>query len=583
MNRAGLRGAGILVLVATLFAPVALAGQSLGRDCAFEPGTESFRRQTFATSMTIYAVKARIRCAGGVRIRADSLTYYDARGYAELVGNVFYADSTRTMTAVRASYYRADRRLIANGDAETDVVVTNVEDGSRLSGLNLVYYQAGGGRLEDEVTVSGSRRDARPRALLPVGTPSAPTDSAATDSVADSTDVVVEEMEAESSPLDVTGDRILLRGESWFEAFGRVVSVRDSITTESDTLVYDEVGSTLDLRGNAQLVQVRDTIEGRWIRVRLPENEVREIETRGEGVLVSSDLRLEAPWFRVSLRDGEVDGLWAAPLRRSIDAEPDSGEVAVGEAPVEEAAPPPEPEPEVEADPRQTLRDSLDAAQPFAVSGETRIRADSLDVATTEGRVDQMVAVGRAYAVSARDSTLDVSMLPEIAHEDWMRGDTITATFASRTEADSTVYAIERIVASGSASSLYRLAPDSTTGPTPPTDFTDMPLSTAADSTPAPPPDSVGARVAADSLAVASDSVDASADRVVVLPSNAPGVHYVVAARIILVFANDEVSRMEVLGLEEGVHLEPRRASRPTADRRAGGGTSDGAPREAPR
>lgn len=515
----------------------------MGEDCQFEPGTESFRRTAFGGNVQVDMVKGRIRCADGVILRGDTIRYYDARGFAELIGDVFYADSTRTMTAVTATYYRENRQLIANGDPDTDVVVTDQTDGARLSGINLIYYQAGGGRAEDEVTVFGRRGDARPRALLPVQ---------------DSGEPGEEETE-EQGPLDVTADRILLRGENYFEAFGRVDTFRDSVTTYSDTLVYDQVISTLDLRGNARLVQVRDTIEGRRVLVRLPENQIREIESSGDGILVSGDLRLESPWFRVTFEEGDVDGLWAAPLRRlDTSEEPDSLLLEVEEEVPDEAP----------VDLMQALRDSLDAAQPYAVSGETRIRADSLDVASNAGRLEQVVGIGNAYAVSARDSTLDVSALPEVAKEDWMRGDTIVASFASRVEGDSTVYEIDRIIASGNASSLYRLAPDSAAAPPDAPEADSLETVVAEPDAPlVPPADSLGVGAPpADSVGLATEGT------LVVLPSSAPGVHYVVAARIILVFEEDEVSRMEVLGLEEGVHLEPRRgAGTPAATPPPGG------------
>lgn len=536
--------------VMTLGSPV--RAQALGQDCVFEDGTESATRRSLGGVVQVNMVKARIRCADGVVLRGDTIRYYGSRGLAELIGNVFYADSTREMTAVAATYYRDNRQLVANGDPETDVIVTNTADGARLSGINLIYYQAGGGRIEDEVTVFGLRGAERPRALLPPPTrdepPAATSGVAELDREVDPAEEKAPAADASASPLDVTADRIILKGENYFEALGRVESFRDSVTTSSDTLIYDQVSSNLDLRGNARLVQVRDTIEGRRVLVRIPDNVIREIEATGDGVLVSADLRLEAPWFRVAFDKGDLDGLWAAPLRRNVRSEEEESETPPLDVPEPSEAPP---EPEVDL--QQAMLDSLDARQPYAISGQTRIRADSLDVASESGRIEQLVAVGRAYAVSARDSTLDVSRLPEIARQDWMRGDTIVASFAARSQGDSTVYAIERITATGSASSLYRLAPDSARAANAPEES----ARAEAQAVDVPPPDSTGTA----DVAVTADSLGLPAEEpTVVLPADAPGIHYVVAAQIILVFENDDVSRMEVLQLQEGVHLEPRRA-----------------------
>ena len=553
MRSARWHASGLVALVALLTTPGAVFGvQSIGRDCEWEPGSGLYTQRAVGTSYTIFQRDPRIRCQGGVVIRADSLAYYGAANRFELIGDVFYGDSTRTMTAVRATYRRDFGQLVANGAADTAVVVTDLADGARLTGLNLDYREAGGGRLEDEVTVYGRLLDGeRPSAVLPV----APSPEAAPDDPA-------------PAPFDVTADRIFLRGENYFEARGTVDAVRDSLVTRSDSLIYDQVRATLDLGGRASLVQGIDSIEGRRIIVRIPENEIREIEAIGEGSLVSRDLDLEAPWFRVAFSEGEVDGLWAAPLRRPEGPVADSitGDTVSDPA----AAPPGDPEAPVGAlpaaevamaDEEMSPRDSLDAAQPVAWSGATRITADSLDVAASVGVLDSVLAIGRAYAVSSGDS-INASMLPEIAAQDWIRGDTIIAKFLARQEADSTVYSLDRIVSGGNASSLYRLAPEADAEATDSTLAADLP----------------DAPVEPDSLVEVGQETepvpqDAEAEEVqVILPADAPGVHYVVAGRIVLVFVDDEVSRMEIYELREGVHLEPRRRTNAVADGPGGAG-----------
>ncbi|MDT8369071.1 MAG: hypothetical protein RQ745_07675 [Longimicrobiales bacterium] len=504
------------------------AQQVLGEGCAFEPGTESAEVQSFATTRIISSVRPRIRCEDGVVLHADSLTYYEARGWATLRGNVFYADSTRSLTAVRAEYFRQARQLIANGDSATDVVVTDLEDEGRLTGPTLNYLQRGGGRIEDEITLfgGGSARP-RPKARLPAPRP-------------DSAEILRRgEPPTPATPFDVTADRIFLRGEDFFEAIGEVDGVRDSLTTHSDTLVFDQVIQTLDLRGHAALVQGTSRIDGRHVRVRLPDGEIHEIEARGEAGLLAPDLDLKAPWIRIAFVDGEVDGLWAAPLhRRAVTTE----------------TPPPGITEEVPSgDQTMTPGDSVDALQPVARSGRTTIRADSLDVETTAGALEQLVGVGRAHAVWERDS-IDVSMLPEIAREDWMRGDTITVTFTPVVEGDSITWVLDRVVAAGNASSLYRLPPDSTsTAGTP-----------APDDRGALRTDSIVGRTDPPSDSTAVPRTGGGIEGAVETPvaRTTPGIHYVVAVRIILIFEGGEVERMEVLGLEEGVYLQPRGRAR---------------------
>lgn len=546
---------------------VGTAQQVVGADCYFRPGTERVEVQTSGTTRTVALTRARIACDGGVKLWADSLTFYESTGFTELLGNVVYEDTLRTLTATRASYYRDQRQLFANGNDSVDAVATTIADGVRLSGRNLTFYEAGGGRIEDEITVSGSRRDARPRALLPIGgEPRAePGDSAARAlAAADSVPPTPMTEPADTTPLDVVADRIFLRGQSYFEAIGRAEAVRDSLTMNADSLLWDDAATTLDLRGNADLLQGGTKIEGRRVRVRLPENEIREIETFGEGHLESGQLDLDAPWFRILFDRGEVDGLWAATLRR-VDA---VSEDPVGDAPtpLTEAEIPADEvlaeTAEAEIDPQVAYRDSVDALQPVARSEGTTIRADSLDVDTTLGEPETMIAVGRAHAIAARDS-VDASMLPEIAREDWIRGDTIVATFArvAIARSDSTSLEIERVTSSGSASSLYRMPPTRDSVAAAPEAVASADAAVSSDTAAVVVPDStaIPAPPAGDPEAAPSDSLSVRPSAVI-LPESAPGVHYVVARRIILDFANGEVRRMEVLGLTEGYHFEPRRS-----------------------
>ncbi|MDQ3697325.1 MAG: hypothetical protein M3373_04785 [Gemmatimonadota bacterium] len=102
------------------------------------------------------------------------------------------------------------------------------------------------------------------------------------------------------------------------------------------------------------------------------------------------------------------------------------------------------------------------ASRARAVSPTYDILADSLDVRMPNQRVREVFAVGGAYAESEPDSTRIRS-----DERDWLRGDTIVATFdTTATGGDTTrKVSIRELLARGSASSFYQLAPrDTTTG-----------------------------------------------------------------------------------------------------------------------
>jgi lipopolysaccharide export system protein LptA len=91
-----------------------------------------------------------------------------------------------------------------------------------------------------------------------------------------------------------------------------------------------------------------------------------------------------------------------------------------------------------------------------AVSTDRTITADSLDVAMPNQRVSEVHAVRRAYAESLPDSTKI-----KTTDKDWLRGDTIVASFDSALTADtSSKPRIRQLLANGNASSFYHIPSD---------------------------------------------------------------------------------------------------------------------------
>ena len=88
-----------------------------------------------------------------------------------------------------------------------------------------------------------------------------------------------------------------------------------------------------------------------------------------------------------------------------------------------------------------------------AVSPDRTITADSLDVQMPDQRVTEVHAIGQAYAETATDSTKLKS-----TQRDWLRGDTIIASFDSALTADtSSKPRIRELLANSNASSFYQI------------------------------------------------------------------------------------------------------------------------------
>jgi lipopolysaccharide export system protein LptA len=94
-----------------------------------------------------------IRCPGGMRITADSARVYESTNYNQLWGNVVFEDQNSRLTADQAQYFADQRRLVAQGNA----VLTDIAEGSVISGDNMTLIRAGPDREEDFLTVTGRR------------------------------------------------------------------------------------------------------------------------------------------------------------------------------------------------------------------------------------------------------------------------------------------------------------------------------------------------------------------------------------------------------------------------------------------
>ncbi|HYN81169.1 MAG TPA: hypothetical protein VES88_06675 [Gemmatimonadaceae bacterium] len=156
-----------------------------------------------------------------------------------------------------------------------------------------------------------------------------------------------------------------------------------------------------------------------------------------------------------------------------------------------------------------------------AISPDREITADSIDVIMPGQRVREVRAVRNAYASSHPDTVHVVS-----TERDWMRGDTIIAQFDSLAANDTTTRPQpRRIVATGNATSFHQLAADT---------------------------------------------------RVRTLPN----INYVKGKVITVLFANREVTRVEVFEQASGVYIEPLPSAVPVTP--AAGSASPGAGRATP-
>jgi hypothetical protein len=254
------------------------------------------------------------------------------------------------------------------------------------------------------------------------------------------------------------------------------------------------------------------------IRLQIPQDEVREALATGNAVLFGDDLRLLAPTISLFFTEGRIERLVAQrdAVADSVFAEMDEEErerdrLVRGAPPLAAIE----------------LGFTEFPKRPYALAQDFILEGDSVEVSTPGEVLDQVKAMGGARGESAGRDTLNAPDTPPLISRDWLEGDTIVAFFTEggdslpaaeepppirdpgvvAPDSSGTAYQLNRLLAQGSARSMYRMAPSD---------------STLAEE---------GGQFA---------------------------IHYVVGDEItILLTEEGEAERMEVVGQTRGIHLEP--------------------------
>src|SRR5690606_3891252 len=152
---------------------------------------------TPSAEMWFISGPAEFTCTDGTEVEADSAIYIQGVSL-ELIGNVFYADSARTLEAEHAIYYMAAARLHAR---ENVVLTDRQNDGSIIRSDRLTHERELPERPEARTTVTGTPGRPRPHATIHPrrSGEAAPSDTAA-------------------RPFEIDADWMEIRGEGSFSA-----------------------------------------------------------------------------------------------------------------------------------------------------------------------------------------------------------------------------------------------------------------------------------------------------------------------------------------------------------------------------
>jgi hypothetical protein len=429
-----------------------------------------------------------VRCSNGEELRADSAVVYEAINEFHLFRRVDYQDPTRSLTSDYATYNGNTGRLWATGS----VVFTDKNRGSTLRGPNLEYYRAAPGR-PDAQAISTERPHL----------------------------TVVPRGGRAREPMEVDADRITTVGEKFVTAEGNVVIDGKEMDAWAAEAFYDADAERMELRRNARAKGETYELTGDFIESKLAEGVLERVLSRGNARLVEERLRVTGPQLQLFFaRDS---------LQRLVS----------GHNPA--------------LDSTQVQGRSVALARGF------RMEADSLEALTPGQRIRRVTAIGTAEGQSwdtagvVSPSPADTSAAaPDtvaglaLGERDLIYADTIIGFFkddslagrgpspmdsaraaqadpsrpvrpdsAGAARPDSAQAQLERMLAMGSARSLYRMRP----------------------------------------------SREEAADTTAKL-----GINYVIADTIDLTFAEGEVDIATVRGLKKGVYLDPLNADSAGAD-----------------
>ncbi len=368
-----------LVGLAFLFAVTGLAGQRL---CDITSSDRivivSNQRNDGRVS---YVTAPRFECDDGTSIQADSSVHFEATSFSQLFGNVVFRDARQELHADRAQYFERVGRLQAQGS----VLLLNLEDGSTLTGEDLVLLQEGDDRAEDDVIMRGGRPHASLVAAL-----------------SDSTDVSPDASEQQNSedamPYEVDADLIHTVGDRLFQARGRVEVSRETLQSYGDSLEFQKDVGWLTLFENARILS-QDSVSGDTLDVRgdtitmnLPDDQIDEIVARGRAQLLANDVDMRGSVIRLAFKEEELERVFA--VQRTVE-----------EAPHE--------------------------AQPQALAEDFLLTGDSIEAEIVEGELERVFAAGTARGISSARDSLNTEATDELIRSDWIEGDTIIATFRS--------------------------------------------------------------------------------------------------------------------------------------------------------
>ncbi len=258
--------------------PVSAVDSTRGRPCVLDVDSVGHR----GTQQDLGQGVANFFAGGGVYLHcrgttttlsADSMAWYATVNRLDMLGNVHMRDTSMTLDARLASYFRADERF----QAHNTVVAVNRSNGSVLRGPNLTYWRAATG-IRDTVEMYATQR---------------PTIQYRGSGAADSVE-----------PYLIVADRVRFKGNDRVWTAGHSTIDRSDFAARGDSMLLDQTVGLGVLLGSPR-VEGKGTqsyvLTGTRIELGLHAREIRLVKALGDGKATSADWVLTADTVHLAL------------------------------------------------------------------------------------------------------------------------------------------------------------------------------------------------------------------------------------------------------------------------------------------
>jgi hypothetical protein len=333
-----------------------------------------------------------LRCASAV-MTGDSAVYHESQSRAEMIGSVFYRDTTRTLSADRLTYFENSGQVVAVGNVELVRLATR----ARLNGPRVSFFRAGsaGGR---------TLATGRPHMTFPPEPGGRPIDVDADEAefIGDTISIGRGDVILHRSDFDATADSAVFL-PSLGRLYGRPRVTARGMRLEGDSLHAGLTTGDLDRLhafGAARAEGEAVELEAQEILVTWAQDDVDRIEAFGAGrsIAASDDFLIAGDSLDVAFTAGEPDSVTAVGAARTFQL------AQARDTTAEQLT---EPTPELADDVSWIEGDSIRGWLEPAPSQSAEVPADRAGVSGGDAtRVRRLRAIGRArsYFSAVRDS-----------------------------------------------------------------------------------------------------------------------------------------------------------------------------------